>query len=50
MLKNFFQPFAIFYKDRDKAYLKAYISMPRIYFKIKCGLKILLLIIRLISY
>ncbi|NFD71795.1 hypothetical protein FDC22_01810 [Clostridium botulinum] len=40
----------MFYKDIDKAYLKAYISIPRIEFKIKCGWKILLLIIRLISY
>ncbi|AVQ47717.1 hypothetical protein C7M60_02780 [Clostridium botulinum] len=50
MLKKLFQPFAIFYRGRYKAYLKAYISMPRIDSKIKCGWKILLLIIRLISY
>ncbi|AWB16829.1 hypothetical protein FDG46_09275 [Clostridium botulinum] len=39
-----------FYNGRDKTYLKSYISMPRIDFKIKCDWKILLLIIRLISY
>ncbi|NFS06718.1 hypothetical protein FDE99_02850 [Clostridium botulinum] len=40
----------MFYKSRDRTYLKACISMPRIDFKIKYGWKILLLIIRLISY